>query len=131
MSTRYSPPGTGSSLWSMPIHRAIFPGSVKYEYTTSGLAAMCSSCVNGAASSGSGMLRLLLGRRLEAGQVLGPELLDEGPGVSERLGTGAVEPPVPVSSLGHEACLPEDRQVLRDRRPAHIEVRRDLAGGEL
>src|SRR6185437_8731176 len=79
------------------------------------------------------MLRPLLAfcfalQRLEP---LVPELLEERLDLDEALAPRAVEPARAVSPLAHEPDLLQDVQVLRDRRARHVEVRRDLAGGEL
>src|SRR6266480_5830377 len=60
-----------------------------------------------------------------------PELLQEVLDLDEPLGTCPVEAPGAVASLAHEPRLLQDVQVLGDRRPRDLEVRRDLAGAEL
>ena len=60
-----------------------------------------------------------------------PELLQELPQLGQSLGTRAVEAPGAVAPFVHEPGLLQQRQVLRDRRTRHVEVRRDLAGREL
>src|SRR6266487_2209190 len=60
-----------------------------------------------------------------------PEFLEEVPELAEPFGTCPVEASGAVASLAHEPRLLEDVQVLGDRRPGHVEMRRDLAGAEL
>src|SRR3954451_21574576 len=60
-----------------------------------------------------------------------PELLEEVLELGEPFGTDAVEPPGPVASLVHEPRLLQDVQVLRDRGPGDVEVRRYLTGAQL
>src|SRR5436190_8854412 len=60
-----------------------------------------------------------------------PESFEEVPELAEPFGTCPVEAPGAVASLAHDPRLLEDVQVLGDRRPGDLEVRRDLAGAEL
>ena len=60
-----------------------------------------------------------------------PEALEKVPELDEPFGTCPVEAPGAVASLAHEPRLLEDVQVLGDRGPRYLEVRRDLAGAEL
>src|SRR5881275_947567 len=60
-----------------------------------------------------------------------PEPFEEVAELGEPLGTCPVEASGAVAPLAHEPRLLEDVQVLRDRRPRDVEVRRDLAGAEL
>src|SRR5512133_4132179 len=60
-----------------------------------------------------------------------PEALQEVLELDEPLRSRPVETPGAVASLAHEPRLLQDVQVLRDRRPGHVEVRRDLPGAEL
>src|SRR4051812_37143730 len=75
----------------------------------------------------------LLGFRLalELLQAERPEPLEELSQLLEALGTRAVEASGSFAALGHETRLLEYAQMLRDRRAADIEARRDLAGVEL
>ena len=66
--------------------------------------------------------------RLEPGI---PELLEELLQGGEAFGPRPVEASGAVSSLAHEPGLPQDVQVLGDRRPRDGEMRRDLARGQL
>jgi hypothetical protein len=60
-----------------------------------------------------------------------PELFEERPQFSEALGPDAVQPPSTVSSLGDQAGVTEDSQVLRDRRPGDVgKVTGDRAGSQ-
>src|SRR3954452_13885754 len=68
---------------------------------------------------------------LELGEAERPEALQELLELPEAFRTGAVEAPRPLTPLAHETGLLEYAQVLRDRRPRHVEARRDLAGGQL
>src|SRR5437763_13466829 len=77
------------------------------------------------------LLLLLLRFAFECVQARAPELLEEVPELAEPFGTGAVQTPGAVASLAHEPRLLQDVQVLGDRRPRNVEVRRDLAGAEL
>src|SRR5919202_5407846 len=60
-----------------------------------------------------------------------PECLEELPEVCEPFRPCAVQAARSVASLAHEPRLLQDVQVLGDRRPRDVEVRRDLAGAEL
>src|SRR5436190_10867769 len=60
-----------------------------------------------------------------------PEFFEEVPELAEPLGTRPVEASGAVASFAHEPRLLEDVQVLGDRRPRDLEVRRDLSGAEL
>src|SRR5205085_11319311 len=116
-----------------PIQRTAFSGSTRNCQTVSGLAAIAISRSTVVVSVVASMLLCLLslGLRLEGVEALVPELLQERLQLCEPLGPRAVEAPGAVASLGHEAGLLQDVQVLRDRRPRHVEVPRDLARGEL
>src|SRR5215471_3355096 len=129
---RYSPPGRGSSVADMPIQRVAFSGSTKNCQTVSGRAAIASSRSTAVVSVVASMLLLLSFRfALERLEALVPEPLEELPQLSEPLGPGPVQPPRAVASLAHEPRLLEDVQMLGDRRPRDVEVRRDLARREL
>src|SRR5919202_5223621 len=60
-----------------------------------------------------------------------PELLEKLLEIREPFRPCAVQAARTVASLAHEPRLLQDVQVLGDRRPRDVEVRRDLAGGEL
>src|SRR6266568_9381010 len=74
---------------------------------------------------------LLLRFAFEGFQADLPELLEEVLELGEPLGTCPVQASGAVASLAHEPRLLQDVQVLGDRRSAHVEMRRDLAGAEL
>src|ERR1041385_2291255 len=130
---RYAPPGHRATVPSWPIRRFCFSGSTRKSHTVSGLAAIVSSRSITTCSAVLAMLAPLLSFRLalERLEPLVPELFEEGPQLREPLGTGAVEAPGAVASLAHEPRLLQHGQVLRDRRPRQLEVRRDLARGQL
>src|SRR3954469_6158749 len=60
-----------------------------------------------------------------------PELLQEVLELDEPFGTCPIEAPGAVASLAHEPRLLQDVQMLGDRGPGHVEVRRDLARAQL
>src|SRR6185437_6422612 len=60
-----------------------------------------------------------------------PERVEKRLQVGEPLRARAVEALRAVPALVHEPGLLEDAQMLRDRRPRHVELRGDLAGGAL
>src|SRR6516164_1642897 len=72
------PPGSGSSRAYSPIQDTIASGWVKYSYTRSGGASMCTAAVTSSAAI-AGLHRVLSGFHgmLEPLQVLGPELGEE------------------------------------------------------
>src|SRR3954454_17218267 len=151
ISTRYTPPGRGSSVACAPFQRTIFAGSVKNSKTVSGLASMCTSrsmtCSvwlgrrplveaegrSRVLSVPASTLLPFLGFRLalELGEAERPEALQELLELPEAFRTGAVEAPRPLTPLAHETGLLEYAQVLRDRRSRDVETRRDLTSGQL
>src|SRR5829696_9087902 len=60
-----------------------------------------------------------------------PELLQEVLELDEPFRTCPVQAPGAVASLVHEPRLLQNVQVLGDRRPRHVEMRRDLACAQL
>jgi hypothetical protein len=60
-----------------------------------------------------------------------PELLEEVLELGQPFGACSVQASRAVASLAHEPRLLQDGEVLGDRRPRDVEVRRDLARGEL
>src|SRR5262245_34490701 len=131
--TRYTPPAHSWSTASTPFQRTIFSGSTRNSQTVSGLASIRSSRVTASRSVVLSTLLPLLSFRfaLERLEPLVPEALEERLHVGETLGPDAVEAARSVSSFVHEPGLLEHGQVLRDRRPRHLEVRGDLAGRQL
>src|SRR5581483_9590914 len=117
----------------MPFQRTIFSGSTRNSHTVSGLASMTSSRVMAICSVVLSTLSPLLsfGLPLERLEPRVPEALEERLQVGEPLGPDAVEAPRAVSSFVHEPGLLEHGQVLRDRRPRHLEVRGDLPRRQL
>jgi hypothetical protein len=79
------------------------------------------------------MLLLLLSFcfAFEGLQPVAPEVFEEGLQVGQAFGARPVEAPGAVASFVHEPGLLQDGQMLRDRGPRDVEVRGDLAGGEL
>src|SRR5207248_6701106 len=110
-----------------------FSGSTRNCQTVSGLAAIAISRSTEVVSVVASMRLCLLSFRLglEGVEALVPELLQERLQLREPLGSRPVEALRAVASLAHEARLLQDGQVLRDRRPRHVEVPGDLARGEL
>src|SRR5205085_6301946 len=110
-----------------------FSGSTRNSQTVSGLAAIASSrstvVVSAVASTCAPFLSF--GFALQRVEPLVPERLEEGPQLGKALRSGAVEAPRAVSPFVHEPGLLQDRQVLRHRRPRHVEVLRDLARRQL
>src|SRR5262245_4502362 len=113
-SRRYSPPGRTSSDAVMPIQRVAFAGSTRNSHTVSGLASIAISRSTRVLSVVASTLRPLLSFRfsLECLEAVAPELLEEGTQLRQALGSRAVEPLRPVSSLAHEPRLLQDVQVL-------------------
>src|SRR5438270_12030885 len=129
---RYSPPGRASNEAVWPIQRIALSGSTRNCQTVSGLAAIAISRSTEVSVVVSMLLPLLsFGLGLEGVEAFVPELLQERLQLREPLGSRPVEAPGAVASLAHEAGLLQDVQVLRDRRPRHVEVPRDLTRGEL
>src|SRR6185312_15838961 len=133
-STRYAPPGRGSSVARIPIQRVAFSGSTRNSQTVSGVASIASSRSTTVVVSvtASTLLPLLsFGFPFECFEAVVPELVEERLERREPLRAHAVETPRSVPTLGHESRLLQERQVLRDRRPRDVEPRRDLAGRQL
>src|SRR3954451_17202498 len=132
-SSRYWPPGRTSNSASLPIQRTALSGSVRKPHTVSGLAAIATSRSMAVVSVVVCMLALLLAFRfaLEGVEAVVPECVQERPDALEPLGSRPVQALGAVASLVHEPGLLQDGEVLRHRRPGHVEVRRDLAGRQL
>src|SRR5436190_11519237 len=129
------PPGARSRVASTPFHRSSSSGSVKKSNTVSGRAPIRISRSTTPDADGSTATiappLLPLGCRPEARQGIVPELLDELAQLRQTLGPHAVEPPGPLAPLDDQLRLTQHAQVLGDRRARDVEVRRDLAGGQL
>src|SRR5215467_3352231 len=123
--TRIAPPGLGSSSAPIPHQRSALTGSTRSSQTVSGVAAISTwrRTTSGSVVCSILLPLLSLGVALQHLQPLVPEPLEELLQLGEPLGAGAVEAPRAVPSLVHEPCLPQDGQVLRDRRPRDLEVR--------
>src|SRR5262245_13780039 len=72
----------------------------------------------------------VLGRRRKAGEGLVPEALDVGAQLDESSRLDSIEPACPLSLLAHESGLPQQAEMLRDRRPAHRQACGDLPDRE-
>src|SRR5262245_1844449 len=127
------PPGCGSTSAPMPIQRMTFRGSTKNSQTVSGFASIeivrSYTVVSVTASMLLALLLFCLAFECLEPDV--PEALEEVSELDEPFGTCAVEASGAVASFAHEPRLLQDVQVLGDRRPRDLEVRRDLAGAEL
>src|SRR6266511_1153054 len=117
----------------MPIQRVALSASTRKAHTVSGVAAIEIVRSIEVVSVVASMLLLLLLLRFafECFEPDIPELREELLELGEPFGTCPVQASRAVPSLAHEPRLLEDVQVLRDRRPRDVEVRRDLAGTEL
>src|SRR5215210_290826 len=117
----------------MPIHCFAFSGSTRNAQTVSGVASIASSRSTAVVSVAASMLRPLLsfGFTFERFEPVVPEVVEERLQRREARGARAIQAARPVASFAHELRLLQERQVLRDRRPRHVEVRRDLARREL
>src|SRR5436190_13796454 len=126
------PPALGSSSAFIPFQRVSFSGSTKNSQTVSGLAAIEIVRSRVVVSVVVSMLvpLLLLRFAFECFQAHVPELLEELLEFGEPFRTCSVQAPRAVPSLAHEPRLLEDVQMLRNRRPGDVEVRRHLAGRE-
>src|SRR3954447_23841840 len=98
MSTRYTPPGRGSSVAATPIQRTALTGSVKNSNTVSGVASILTSrSTTRARLVPASTLLPFLGFRLalELGQAEGPEPFEDLLELLQPFRTRAVEPPRP------------------------------------
>src|SRR4051794_5876772 len=129
--TRKMPPGRGSTVASLPIHWTSLAGSVKYENTISGPAAIVTVCSMTLVARGVAPPLLGLGRALQPLQPGGHDLGEEALQVREPIRPDAVEPPLRLAALLDEAGVAEHLEVLRDRGLADLEARRDLACAQL
>src|SRR6266542_3503993 len=117
----------------MPFQRMSLSGSTKNSQTVSGLAAIeIVGSIEVVSVVASMLLPLLLFRfAFECFEPHVPELLEELLELGEPFRACPVQAPRAVPSLAHEPRLLQDVQVLGDRRPRDVEVRRDLAGAQL
>src|SRR5437588_2203224 len=117
----------------MPIHVLAFSGSTRNCHTVSGLAAITSSRSIATVSLAFVATLPLLSFcfTLQRIELRVPETVEEPLQLAEPLRTRAVEPLRPVPPLVHETRLLEDAEMLRDRRPRDVELRRDRAGRQL
>jgi len=76
-------------------------------------------------------LFLVLGGGFESTQALGPENLEVGPELGDRLRARAIEALRAVPPLGDQPRLLQDAQVLGDRRSRDVEAAGDVADREL
>src|SRR5207302_4783974 len=76
-------------------------------------------------------LFFLLRRGLQRAKARIPEVLEIRAQLRDRLGSRPVEALRAALALGHKVRLLEDAQVLRDRRPCHVEAACDLSNREL
>src|SRR5712691_1062941 len=127
------PPGRGSRSAFIPFQRVSFSGSTKNSQTVSGLAAIeIVRSIEVVSVVASMLLPLLLFCfAFECLEPDVPELLEEVLELGEPFGTCSVQAPRAVASLAHEPRLLQNVQVLGDRGPRDVEVRRDLPGAEL
>src|SRR4051794_21209704 len=131
-STRYAPPTFGSDHDCWPIHEHDLSGSTRSSHTVSGLAAITSSRSIAIVSVAFATSLLLSFRfSLQRLELCVPESVEERLQLGEPLRARAVEALRAVPSLVHQPRLLEDTEVLGDRRPRHVEARRDLARREL
>src|SRR4051794_28510185 len=108
ISTRYTPPGRGSSVAVAPFQRTIFAGSVKNSKTVSGAASIWTSRSTFSVwlVPASTLLPFLgFSLALQLGEAECPEALEELLELLESLRTGAVEAPCPLAPLAHETGL--------------------------
>src|SRR3954447_23683960 len=132
-STRNGPPGTASNASAVPHQDDCIAGSASSFQTVSGRAAIVTSRVRTCVSIALSIVLPLLsfGFCLQRLEPLAPERLEELPELDEARRTGSVEPSRAVPPFVHEPRLLQDREVLGDRRPRHLEMGRDLPGREL
>ena len=110
-------------------------GSTSSSQTVSGLAAIVSSRSTVTVSVAFAMVLLLLLHSLcfplERSELLVPERIEERLDLREPLRASPVQPLRAVPPFVHQTGLLQDAEVLRDRGPRHVEVRRNLAGAQL
>jgi len=72
--------------------------------------------------------RVGFGLSLEPSQTGGPEAVDELLESQQPCGVRPVHPPGAVASLRDQVRRLQDAQMLGDRRPGYLKMRRDLTG---
>jgi hypothetical protein len=72
-----------------------------------------------------------LGGQLEALEPIGPEAFEKFAQLAQSLRPGAVDAASSLAALVDQAGVPQDRQMLGDRRPCDLEARSDLSGTQL
>src|SRR6516164_982344 len=72
-----------------------------------------------------------LGQLLDPAQATPPVIFDHRAQRAQRGLVGAVEAAGSLAALDHKPGRLQHAQVLADRRPGHVEVGRDLPGGQL
>src|SRR5262245_45409004 len=133
ISLRHAPPGRGSRVTLMPIHRAAFSGSTRNSHTVTGLAAMAISRSSATVSTVLSILSplLVLGFALERLQAVAPDLVEERLQLAEPLRPRPVAALRSVPSLVHQTGRLQGSEVLRDGRRRDVELRGALACGQL
>src|SRR5215469_2190939 len=101
------PPGSASSRAYSPIQETIASGRVKYSYTRSGGALMCTEAVTASAAI-AGLRGVIAGfhSMLEPPQVLGPELGEEVPQHGEPFRPHGIQAPLAARVHGDQAGVP-------------------------
>src|SRR5204862_3951771 len=112
-STRYCPPGRGSSHARLPNQRAIFSGSTRNSQTVSGLAAISTSRSTVVSVVVSMLPLLPFCLALQCVEALLPELLEEVLELCEPLGPWPEKPPCSFPTLVHESRLLQHREKMR------------------
>src|SRR5438105_1323671 len=134
-STRYMPPGRGSSVACCPFHCEYWVESVKNWNTVCGLAATrtsrsITSTGTAAFPPGIGLLRGF-GDAFEVAKGGVPEAVEIRAELLKSLGAGSIIPPSAIAPLGQQPCILEHCQMLRDSGAADVKVARDVAGRDL
>src|SRR5512132_2007831 len=110
----------------MPFHFVYLTGSVRYTKPSSrGASIRCSISITRPLSTAT------FDHVLQSVEVLLPHVTQHDLQWAERLAVGPVEPARTLAPLGKQAGPAKHIQVLRYRRPAHVEPGGDLPGGEL
>src|SRR5262249_7912398 len=125
---REGPPRTRSRGAPLPIHWAEPPRAGKKGDTVSGGGAGCAPPLTTTSSAMGVLLPLLgFGQVLDPAQAAPPVVFDDGAQRTQGGLVGAVDAAGSLPALHHEPGLPQHAQVLADRRPGDVELRRDLA----